>query len=91
MWIFEDLWDAMKFEDGIFIGIAVWLVAFLFIVLPIAMYKDSVEMDAQHCVKTGQSETKSVTTWLTIGKVMVPQTTLQTQYEYSCDDHIRWR
>lgn len=94
-WLFEDLWGAMKFEDGIIIGLAVWLVsaflAFGFFVLPVILYQDSVEMDRQHCVKTGNTEVHQVTTWLTIGKVMVPQTSLQTQYEYRCDDHIRWR
>lgn len=94
-WILEDLWDAMKFEDGVFIGVMVWVLslvmAFTFFVLPVILYLDSSEMDRQHCVKTGNTEVHQVTTWLTIGKVMVPQTSLQTQYEYRCDDHNRWR
>ena len=94
-WILEDAWEAMKFEDGLFIGIMVWIIAVFmalaFFVLPVVLYQDSVEMDKQHCVKTGNTETREVTTWMTIGKIIIPQTSLQTQYEYACDDHIRWR
>lgn len=63
----------------------------IFIGLFFLILSESKTFEIHNCVKTDEYQVIPVTTTTIVGKVIIPITTMQTQYKYTCDDTVRWR
>lgn len=59
-------------------------------IVVLSINQEHIYLKNHHCVETGNYDVSYITTYTTVGNVLIPSLTPVTSYEYTCDNGTHW-